>query len=194
MTTYWAILEKVRGSSLRLTKMDDEIYEHLKKDFPEFEPAATIDEDEMKSKTGKERWRKFMMAYEKKIDDYNFGTIIRSNPKWEYGQDETIFGKRSKWLFYWALLTRKVPRMQFYAIEIARNKLGLNDWIYEQNNGTPADKKAEDPKWELGSIHAAVIVAIHNQKSTRRWRDKDLQYETAIRDTLIEDLFWGLDL
>jgi hypothetical protein len=36
--------------------------------------------------------------------------------------------------------------MQFYAIEIARNKLGLNDWIYEQNNGTPADKKAEDPK------------------------------------------------
>ncbi|PMD24669.1 DUF757-domain-containing protein [Hyaloscypha hepaticicola] len=130
MTTYWAILEKVRGSSLRLTKMDDEIYEHLKKDFPEFDPAATIDEDEMKSKTGKERWRKFMMAYEKKIDDYNFGTIIRSNPKWEYGQDETIF----------------VPRMQFYAIEIARNKLGLNDWIYEQNNGTPADKKAEDPK------------------------------------------------
>jgi hypothetical protein len=94
MTTYWAILEKVRGSSLRLTKMDEDIYEHLKKDFPEFDPAATIDEDEMKSKTGKERWRNFMMAYEKKIDDYNFGTILRSNPKWEYGQDETIFGKR----------------------------------------------------------------------------------------------------
>jgi hypothetical protein len=34
-----------------------------------------------------------MMAYEKKIDDYNFGTMMRSNPKWEYGQDETIFGK-----------------------------------------------------------------------------------------------------
>ena len=146
MTTYWAILEKVRGSSLRLTKMDDEIYEHLKKDFPEFDPAATIDEDEMKSKTGKERWRKFMMAYEKKIDDYNFGTIIRSNPKWEYGQNETIFGKRFTWMFYRAPLTRIVPRMQFYAIEIARNKLGLNDWIYEQNNGIPADNKAEDPK------------------------------------------------
>lgn len=25
-----------------------------------------------------------------------------------------------------------VPRMQFYAIEIARNREGLNDWIYEQ--------------------------------------------------------------
>lgn len=92
MTTYWSILEKVRGSTLRLTRLDDEIYEHLKRDFPELDPAATIDEDEMKSKTGKERWRKFMMAYEKKVDDYNFGTLLRSNPKWEYGKDETIFG------------------------------------------------------------------------------------------------------
>jgi hypothetical protein len=92
METYWAILGKVRGSALRLTRLDDEIYEHLKTDFPEFDPAATIDEDEMKSKQGKERWRKFMMAYEKKIDDYNFGTMMRTNPKFEYGREETIFG------------------------------------------------------------------------------------------------------
>lgn len=92
MATYWAILEKVKGSTLRLTKLDEEIYEHLKTDFPEFDPAATIDEDEMKSKSGKERWRKFMMKYEKKVDDYNFGTMLRSNPKWEYGEKETIFG------------------------------------------------------------------------------------------------------
>ncbi|UNI24825.1 hypothetical protein JDV02_010541 [Purpureocillium takamizusanense] len=116
MQTYWSILEKVKGSTLRLTKMDDDIYEHLTTDFPEFDPAATIDEDEMKSKSGKERWRKFMMAYEKKIDDYNFGTMVRNSPKVEYEEDTTIF----------------VPRMQFYAIEIARNKKGLNDWIYEQ--------------------------------------------------------------
>jgi hypothetical protein len=93
MQTYWAILEKVKGSTLRLTKIDDEIYEHLKKDFPEFDPAATINEDEMKSKSGKERWRNFMMAYEKKVDDYNFGTLLRSNPKFEYGEKETIFGE-----------------------------------------------------------------------------------------------------
>ncbi|KAL2024918.1 hypothetical protein VTK56DRAFT_3617 [Thermocarpiscus australiensis] len=129
MQTYWAILEKVKGSLLRLTKMDDEIYEHLKRDFPEFDPAATIDEDEMKSKEGKERWRNFMMAYEKKIDDYNFGTMLRANPKWEYGKDETIF----------------VPRMQFYAIEIARNKLGLNDWIYEQAQKEKAEAEASKP-------------------------------------------------
>lgn len=93
MSTYWAILEKVRGSALRLTKKDDDIYEHLKTDFPEFDPSATINEDEMKSKTGKERWRKFMMAYEKKVDDYNFGTIVRLSPKMEYDQDTTIFGE-----------------------------------------------------------------------------------------------------
>jgi hypothetical protein len=93
MSTYWAILEKVRGSSLRLTKIDDEIYEHLKTDFPELDVSKTINEDEMKSKSGKERWRKFMMAYEKKVDDYNFGTMLRINPKLEYGKDETIFGR-----------------------------------------------------------------------------------------------------
>ncbi|OAL06001.1 DUF757-domain-containing protein [Phaeosphaeriaceae sp. SRC1lsM3a] len=114
--TYWKILEKVPGSKLRLTKLDDEIYEHFKKDFPEFDPKATIDEDEMKSKEGKERWRKFINAYEKRIDDYNYGTVIRTNPKFEYGENETIFA----------------VRMQFYAIEIVRNREGLNDWIHEK--------------------------------------------------------------
>lgn len=93
LETYWAILEKVKGSALRLTKMDDDIYDHLKEAFPELDPAATINEDEMKSKTGKQRWRDFMMAYEKKIDDYNFGTMVRTSPKVEYEQDTTIFGK-----------------------------------------------------------------------------------------------------
>jgi len=127
MSTYWAILEKVKGSLLRLTKIDDDIYEHLQKDFPDFDPAKPINEDEMKSKTGKERWRKFMMVYEKKVDDYNFGTLVRVDPKVEYGQDTTIF----------------VPRMQFYAIEIARNRNALNDWIYEQNQKEQADVKAK---------------------------------------------------
>jgi len=118
MITYWGLLENIKGSELRLTKIDDDIYEHLKEDFPEFDPEATIDEDEMKSKDGKERWRKFMMAYEKKVDDYNFGTIVRRNPRTEYGNDETMF----------------VPRMQFYAIEIARNRSGLNDWIFKEKH------------------------------------------------------------
>lgn len=102
--TYWNILEKVPGSKLRLTKFDDEIYEHFKKEFPDFDATATINEDEMKSKEGKERWRNFINTYEKKVDDYNFGTMLRANPKTEYDQEGTIFA----------------VRMQFYAVEIAR--------------------------------------------------------------------------
>lgn len=92
MTTYWALLERTPGSKLRLTRMDDEIFEHFKNDFPDFDVAATIDEDEMKSKAGKERWRNFMSEYEKTVNDYNFGTMLRTNPKFEYGEKETIFG------------------------------------------------------------------------------------------------------
>jgi Polysaccharide biosynthesis len=92
MMTYWAILEKARGSKLRLTKIDDEIFEHFKKDFPDIDVSETIDEDKMKSKEGKERWRKFMEAYSERVDDYNFGTMLRRNPKFEYGEKETMFG------------------------------------------------------------------------------------------------------
>ncbi|KAL2814261.1 putative polysaccharide biosynthesis protein [Aspergillus granulosus] len=116
LMTYWSILEKVPGSQLRLTKIDDEIYEHFKAEFPDFDPAATIDEDQMKSKEGKEKWRNWINQYEKKVHDFNFGTMLRANPKTEYERENTIFAMR----------------MQFYAIEIARNRAGLNDWVYEQ--------------------------------------------------------------
>jgi len=119
MTVCWSILEKMPGSKLRLTRLDDEIYEHFKKDFPEFDPAEEIDEDKMKSKAGKERWRKFCMAYAEgkdKVEDYNFGSMLRKSAKTEYGEKETIFA----------------VRMQFYAVEIARNRAGLNDWVYEK--------------------------------------------------------------
>jgi hypothetical protein len=133
METYWNILEKVKGSSLRLTKFDDEIYAHFQKDFPEIDVSGTLDQDALKSKEGKERWRKFMNEYENKVDDYNFGTMLRDSPKAEYGPDTTMMS----------------VRMQFYAIEIARlvspcanvsdveansdrNRGGHNDWIYEK--------------------------------------------------------------
>ena len=94
MQTYWSLLEMRKGSELQLTKIDDEIYEHFKKHFPDFDASAAINEDDMKSKEGKERWREFINTYENKIDDFNFGTMLRSSPKFEYGERETIFGKQ----------------------------------------------------------------------------------------------------
>jgi len=121
--TYWNLLEKIPPSSLRLTKIDDDIFEDLNKSFPELVSNSSqlekLDEDQMKSADGKKRWRDFIMPYEKKVKDYNFGTLIRTNSKGEYGQDNTLF----------------VTRMQFYAIEIARNRLGLNDAIHTAAQG-----------------------------------------------------------
>ena len=93
MSTYWAILEKMRGSQLRLTKYDDDIVQHFNKEFPDFDLQGTINEDEMKSKEGKEKWRGFIEEYKDKIDDYSFGTLLRANASWEYGEKETIFGE-----------------------------------------------------------------------------------------------------
>lgn len=119
MSVYWNILETMPGSKLRLTPFDDKILDHLKQDFPELDPAEEIDEDTMKSKEGKERWRKFCMHYSEgadKVEDFNYGTMLRKSPKVEYEEKNTIFS----------------VRMQFYAIEIARNRAGLNDWVYEK--------------------------------------------------------------
>lgn len=92
METYWSILEKMPGSRLRLTKLDDEIHEHFLKTFPDFDPNGTINEDEMKSKAGKEQWREFINTYEKKVEDFNFGAMLRASAKAEYDEQSTIFG------------------------------------------------------------------------------------------------------
>lgn len=113
--TYWSLLELIGGSKLKLTQHDDEIYETFLEDFPEYkdvEKVKVISEDEMKSPEGKKRWRVFCEKFNE-IDDYNFGTLLRLDSSQEYDQDSTMFA----------------VRIQFYAIEIARNRAGLNDWI-----------------------------------------------------------------
>lgn len=113
--TYFSLLEKIPGSKLKLTQHDDDIHEEFLKAFPEYatpEAVAEINEEDMKSKSGKERWREFCEKFNE-VEDYNFGTLLRTRSKDEYTQEGTIF----------------VVRIQFYAIEIARNRAGLNDWI-----------------------------------------------------------------
>lgn len=114
---YWTLLQKFGPQRLSLTKVDDELYNDLLETFPEFKGGKlqVIDEDQMKSKDGKEKWRLFCNRYEKKVPDYNFGTLLRSNAAEEYTQHNTMFAVRT----------------QFYAIEIYRNRNGLNDWVYQ---------------------------------------------------------------
>ena len=62
--TFWNLLEKFPPRTLKLTSLDDEIFEHTLKAFPElaeddYSKLTKIDEDWMKSEDGKKRWRDF---------------------------------------------------------------------------------------------------------------------------------------
>jgi len=58
-----------KGSELKLTKFDDEIHNRFKETFPELNVGKKLDEDEMKGVKGKEKWRNFMMTYEKTVNN-----------------------------------------------------------------------------------------------------------------------------
>jgi len=133
------LLEKIPPRSLKLTRYDDEIFEHIMREFPDFaaEPhvgLVALDEDWMKSKEGKERWRTFINAYEEKITDFNFGSLIRTDSTKEYSETNTIF----------------VTRIQFYAIEISRNRLGLNDTAHKMAKEAARKEKEKTEKKRAG--------------------------------------------
>lgn len=78
--------------------------------FPKLN-VAELDEEELKSPTAKETWRPFIQNYENRVQDFNFGTLLRLKAAGGYDPDNTMFA----------------TRLQFFAIEIARNREGLND-------------------------------------------------------------------
>lgn len=65
-------------------------------------------------------WRDFCEKYKTRIDNYNFATLLRLRCDGDYTPENTTIA----------------PRIQFYAIEIARNREGLNDEIRRKNKGT----------------------------------------------------------
>ena len=115
LDTYWKLLESIPGSELTLTSQDEEIFTTFLACFPEFtkEKLIRFDENELKTKENKARWRDWAKNFENSVEDFNFGCLLRTDSTRPYEQDNTTFSFR----------------LQFYAIEIARNKLGLNDWV-----------------------------------------------------------------
>ncbi|KAF8731529.1 hypothetical protein AX14_004729 [Amanita brunnescens Koide BX004] len=87
----------VPPKELKLTQHDDEIFAHTMEKFPELaepphEKLTKLDEEWLKSADGKKKWRDFILQYENKIKDYNFGSLIRTDAREEYGESNTIFG------------------------------------------------------------------------------------------------------
>ena len=67
------------------------------------------------NKEGKEKWRNWCEQYKERVQDYNFGTLLRLDPAEDYTEKNSCFALR----------------VQFLAIEIARNKEGKNQKIFE---------------------------------------------------------------
>nr|CAG4642163.1 EOG090X0HAI [Eurycercus lamellatus] len=109
---YFNLLSSVDPKILRLTKLDDQIYSNFRELFPDFS-VASITQEVLKTAEAKECWRTFCENYKETVEDYNYATLIRLDSSKEYSEANSII----------------VPRVQFLAIELARNKEGYNDSI-----------------------------------------------------------------
>lgn len=109
--TYFNLLISVDTRALKLTPFDDQIYKTFREDFPDFR-VDLISENELKDDTAKYKWRTFIEKFDK-IEDFAFGTLLRLDSSKEFTDVNSIF----------------VVRIQFLAIEIARNREGKNDQL-----------------------------------------------------------------
>ncbi|KRT81843.1 hypothetical protein AMK59_5730, partial [Oryctes borbonicus] len=109
---YFNILCSVDPRLLKLTPVDDTIYKIFREEFPTLD-VRVINEDELKCVKGKAKWRPFCERFKKIVEDYSYGTLLRADASKDYTQENSML----------------VTRIQFYAIELARNKEGVNDDI-----------------------------------------------------------------
>ncbi|NXR65589.1 PBDC1 protein, partial [Rhadina sibilatrix] len=61
-----------------------------------------------------QKWRPFCLRFEGLVEDFNFGTLLRLDSRRDYSEENTILA----------------PRIQFLAIEIARNREGCNQQVH----------------------------------------------------------------
>ncbi|TRY76413.1 hypothetical protein TCAL_00038 [Tigriopus californicus] len=110
----------------RLSSCDDEIYEKFLKDFPNLN-VAKLSESDLKSDEAKKKWRDFCEHF-KAVDDYSFATLLRLDCAGDYTEDNSII----------------VTKIQFYAVELARNRGGFNSEI--RSKFKPIPRKARPTK------------------------------------------------
>ena len=85
-----------------------------------------VNEEDLKSENAKAEWRSFCQKYDKIVDNYNLGVLIRQDCRGEYSENNTIFAIRIQWL----------------AIEIARNREGYNEGLTELFPFKPLSEEA----------------------------------------------------
>ncbi|XP_037720601.1 protein PBDC1 [Drosophila subpulchrella] len=121
---HFNLITSIHPSQLKLTPYDDQIYATFRQDFPDLQ-VGRLSDDILKSAVEKLKWRQFAEKFNK-LDDYSYGTLMRADASKEFSPDNSIF----------------VFRVQFLAIEIARNREGLNDEVHKKFK--PARKIPEE--------------------------------------------------
>ncbi|KAL2911445.1 hypothetical protein HK105_209096 [Polyrhizophydium stewartii] len=116
--TYFRLVSAVHPRRIKLTPIDDEIYAAFREEFPDLVLENLRELEDFKSEKAKAKWRNFIMKYETKVEDYNFGTLLRNRCGEDYGPNNCFF----------------VTRFQFFCIEIARNREGYNDVLHADKN------------------------------------------------------------
>nr|XP_044996893.1 protein PBDC1 [Jaculus jaculus] len=106
---YYKLISSVDPQFLKLTRVDDQIYSEFRENFGNLK-VDVLDPEELKSESAKEKWRPFCLKFEGVVEDFNYGTLLRLDCSQGYTEENTIFA----------------PRIQFLAIEIARNREGYN--------------------------------------------------------------------
>ncbi|KAM4039809.1 protein PBDC1 [Anomaloglossus baeobatrachus] len=114
---YFNLISSVDPRLLKLTRLDDGIYTTFRSEFPDLR-IDVIDPEDLKSPAAKEKWRPFCLDFENRVEDFNYGTLLRLDSSKEYSEENTIF----------------TTRIQFFAIEIARNREGCNDVVYSHRH------------------------------------------------------------
>ncbi|KAM4532528.1 protein PBDC1 [Fundulus diaphanus] len=110
---YFNLISAVEPKFLKLTKVDDQLYSSFRETFKELD-VKQLKEGDLKSDEAKERWRPFCNQFEGIVEDFNYGTLLRLDCEKDYSEENTIFA----------------TRVQFFAVEIARNREGYNDAVF----------------------------------------------------------------
>lgn len=128
---YYKLISSVDPRFLKLTKVDDQIYSEFRENFEKLR-VDVLDPEELKSESAKEKWRPFCLKFEGIIEDYNYGTLLRLDCSQGYTEENTIFA----------------PRIQFFAIEIARNREGYNKAVSISVQDKEGEKGADNKEEE----------------------------------------------
>ena len=122
---YFNILCCVDPSQIpRLSPCDDEIYTAFRKEFPDMKVDVLDEMKDLKSDAMKKLWRQFCEAH-KHVEDYSFATLLRLDSSGEYEEQNSVI----------------VTKIQFYAIELARNREGHNSSIRHKFKPKPRKPK-----------------------------------------------------